>query len=133
MDKTLIEYLVNIIVLVPIVLCLVVVTLKLSKKGVDSFNVKAYAQVIERFNLNKETTLYVLKLGTTGCVLISSAHNTQVIKELDENEIEEVMKMKKEKQTVMNLSKISGFDMKGYLNNKFVREKEDGHTKGNFS
>lgn len=123
MDKTLIEYLVNIIVLVPIVLCLVVATLKLSKKGVDSFNVKAYAQVIERFNLNKDTTLYVLKLGTTGCVLISSAHNTQVIKELDENEIEEVMKMKKEKQTVMNLSKISGFDMKGYLNNKFVREK----------
>ncbi len=123
MDKTLIEYLVNIIVLVPIVLCLAVATLKLSKKGVDSFNVKAYAQVIERFNLNKDTTLYVLKLGTTGCVLISSAHNTQVIKELDENEIEEVMKMKKEKQTVMNLSKISGFDMKGYLNNKFVREK----------
>lgn len=133
MDKTLIEYLVNIIVLVPIILCLVVVTLKLSKKGVDSFNVKAYAQVIERFNLNKDTTLYVLKLGTTGCVLISSAHNTQIIKELDENEIEEVMKMKKEKQTVMNLSKISGIDMKGYLNNKFVREKEDGHTKGNFS
>lgn len=133
MDKTLIEYLVNIIVLVPVVLCLIVVTLKLSKKGVDGFNMKAYAQVIERFSLNKDTTLYVLKLGTTGCVLISSAHNTEVIKELDENEIEEVIKMKKEKQTVMNLSKISGFDMKGYLNNKFVREKEDGHTKGNFS
>lgn len=133
MDKTLIEYLINIILLVPVVLCLIVVSLKLSKKGVDSFSMKSYAQVIERFSLNKDTTLYVLKLGTTGCVLISSAHNTQVIKELDENELEEVIKMKKEKQSVMNLSKISGFDMKDFVNKKFVRGKEDGHTKGNFS
>lgn len=133
MDKTLIEYLINIILLVPIVLCLIVVSLKLSKKGVDTFSMKSYAQVIERFSLNKDTTLYVVKLGTTGCVLISSAHNTQVIKELDENEIEEVIKMKKEKQTVMNLSKLSGFDMKDFVNKKIVREKEDGHTKGNFS
>lgn len=133
MDKTLIEYLINIILLVPVVLCLIVVSLKLSKKGVDSFSMKSYAQVIERFSLNKDTTLYVLKLGTTGCVLISSAHNTQVIKELDENELEEVIKMKKEKQSVMNLSKISGFDMKDFANKKFVRGKEDGHTKGNFS
>lgn len=133
MDKTLIEYLINIILLVPVVLCLIVVSLKLSKKGVDSFSMKSYAQVIERFSLNKDTTLYVLKLGTTGCVLISSAHNTQVIKELDENELEEAIKMKKEKQSVMNLSKISGFDMKDFANKKFVRGKEDGHTKGNFS
>lgn len=133
MDKTLIEYLINIILLVPVILCLIVVSLKLSKKGVDSFSMKSYAQVIERFSLNKDTTLYVLKLGTTGCVLISSAHNTQVIKELDENELEEVIKMKKEKQSVMNLSKISGFDMKDFANKKFVRGKEDGHTKGNFS
>ncbi len=133
MDKTLIEYLINIILLVPVILCLIVVSLKLSKKGVDSFSMKSYAQVIERFSLNKDTTLYVLKLGTTGCVLISSAHNTQVIKELDENELEEVIKMKKEKQSVMNLSKIPGFDMKNFANKKFVRGKEDGHTKGNFS
>lgn len=127
------EYLINIILLVPIVLCLIVVSLKLSKKGVDTFSMKSYAQVIERFSLNKDTTLYVLKLGTTGCVLISSAHNTQIIKELDENEIEEVIRMKKEKQTVINLSKLPGFDVKSLVNKRIVREKEDGHTKGNFS
>ncbi|WP_040191265.1 flagellar biosynthetic protein FliO [Clostridium culturomicium] len=133
MDKTLMEYLINIILLVPIVLCLIVVSLKLSKKGVDTFSMKSYAQVIERFSLNKDTTLYVLKLGTTGCVLISSAHNTQIIKELDENEIEEVIRMKKEKQTVINLSKLPGFDVKSLVNKGIVRGKEDGHTKGNFS
>lgn len=133
MDKTLIQYLINIILLVPIVLCLIVISLKLSKKGIDNFNMKCYAQVIERFNLNKDTTLYVLKMGTTGCVLVSSAHNTQVIKELNENEIEEIMKMKKDKQNVMNLSKIPGFDIKSFANKKFVREKEDGDTKGNIS
>lgn len=123
MDKTLIDYIVNIIILVPVVLCLIVASLKLSKKGVDSFNMKAYAQVIERFSLNKDTTLYVLKLGVTGCVIISSAHNTEVIKELDEDEIEEIVRMKKEKQNLMNLSKISGFDVKSILNNKFIRDK----------
>lgn len=133
MDKTIIEYLINVIILVPVVLCLIVVSLKLSKKGVDSFNMKAYAQVIERITLSKDTTLYVLKMGATGCVLISSAQNTQVIKELDENEIEEIIREKKEKQAVMNLSKIAGFDFKDILNNKFVREKENGHNKGNFN
>lgn len=133
MDKTLLEYLINIIVLVPVVLCLIVVSLKLSKKGVDSFNTKAYAQVIERYSLSKDTSLMVLKMGNTGCVLISSAHNTQIVKELNEEEIAEIVRMKKEKNTVINLSKISSLDMKDLLNNKFVREKEDGHTKGNFS
>lgn len=133
MDKTLLEYLINIIVLVPVVLCLIVVSLKLSKKGVDSFNTKAYAQVIERYSLSKDTSLMVLKMGNTGCVLISSAHNTQIVKELNEEEINEIVRMKKEKNTVINLSKISSLDMKDLLNNKFVREKEDGHTKGNFS
>lgn len=133
MDKTLLEYLINIIVLVPVVLCLIVVSLKLSKKGVDSFNTKAYAQVIERYSLSKDTSLLVLKMGNTGCVLISSAHNTQIVKELNEEEINEIVRMKKEKNTVINLSKISSLDMKDLLNNKFVREKEDGHTKGNFS
>lgn len=133
MDKTLMEYVLNIIILVPIVLCLIVISLKLSKKGMDSLSMKSYAQVIERFNLNKDTTLMVLKLGNTGCVLISSIHNTQVIKELDENEIEEIIRMKKEKNSTVNLPNIYGVDIRKILNNKFVREKDDEHTKGNFS
>lgn len=133
MDKTLMEYLLNIIILVPVILCLIVISLRLSKKGMDSFSMKSYVQVIERFNLNKDTTLMVLKLGNTGCVVVSSAHNTQVIKELDENEIEEIMRMKKEKNSTVNISKIYGEDIKKFLNNKFVREKDNGHTKGNFN
>lgn len=126
MDKTLIEYLVNLIVLVPVVLCLIVISLKLSKKGIDSLNMKAYAQVIERVNMSKDTTLFVIKTGDTGCVLVTSAHNTQIVKELDTDEIQEIMKMKSEKQNKINLHKISGLDAKSIINNKLIRKKDDG-------
>lgn len=127
MDKARIEYLINIIVLVPVILILVVISLKLSKKGIEKINISSYAQVIERFNLTKDITLYVLKLGTTGCVLVSSQHNNQVIKELSEDEIDQIINMKKENSNSIDISKLYKFDIKSILNNKFTKEKDYGH------
>lgn len=128
MDKTLIEYLINIVILVPIVLCLIVISLKLSRKGIDSFSMGAYVQVIERVSLSKETTLYVVKMGATGSVIVSSIHNTEVIKELNENDMEEIIRTKKEKQNSRNLLKTSEANILKVLNTKFKRKKDDGYT-----
>lgn len=128
MDRTLIEYLINLIILVPIVLCLIVISLKLSKKGIDSFSMGAYVQVIERVSLSKDTTLYVVKMGETGSVIVSSIHNTQIIKELNDTDMEEIIRIKKEKQNSRNLLKTSEVDMLKLLNTKFKRKKDDGYT-----
>lgn len=129
MDRTIIQYLINIIVLISVGLLLIVISIKLSKKSMDKINLGIYTQILEKFNLNKDLSLYVIKTGSTGCVVIASAHNTKIIKELDENEMNEIMSMKKKKQSSIDLSKISGIDFKDILNKKLIRKKDDRYIK----
>ena len=126
MDKTLIEYIINIIVIVPIIVCLIVISLKLSRKGIEDLHIGAYAQVIEKFSMTKETALYVIRTGETGYVLVSSSNHTEIIKQLSEDEIKEIINNKKalidlSKLSQINLSKISEINLKKVLNNKFKR------------
>lgn len=126
MDKTIIQYLINCIVFIPIGVLLMVISIKLSKKNINKINSDIYVQVIEKFNLNKDLSLYLIKTGSTGCVLIASAHNTEKIKELDEAEMNEIMSMKAKKQNSIGLSKISNIsniDFKDILNKKFTGKK----------
>ena len=129
MDKTLIEYIINIIVIVPIIVCLIVISLKLSRKGIEDLHIGAYAQVIEKFSMTKETALYVIRTGETGYVLVSSSNHTEIIKQLSEEEIKEIINNKKDKKALIdlsklsqiNFSKISEINLKEILNNKFKR------------
>lgn len=132
MDKTFLEFIINLIVLVPVISLLIVISLRLSKKSLDKFTLDAYAQVIERISLSKDINLYVIKLGETGCVLVSSNNNTQLIKELDKNEIEEIIRVKKERNNSITLKNIRGLNLNDILNNKFTREKNNGYTKSDF-
>ncbi|GAA0071884.1 flagellar biosynthetic protein FliO [Clostridium sardiniense] len=129
MDKTIMQYLINIIVLVPVGVLLIVISIRLSKKSINKVNSGLYVQIIERFNLNKDLSLYFIKTGSTGCVLIASAHNIEKIKELDEEKMNEIMIMKKQKQNSIDLSRISGIDFKDILNKKFIGKKDDGCNK----
>lgn len=132
MDKALIEYLINVIIIVPIILCLIIISLRFSKKSIETLNMGSYAQVIERSSVNKDTTLYVIKIGKTGCVLVSSAHYTEVIKELSEDEIQEVINMKKEKRTSISSVLVSEINFKEVLNNKFKGKRKNGYDKRDF-
>lgn len=132
MDKTFLEFILNLIILVPAISLLIVISLRLSKKSLDRFALDSYAQVVERITLNKDTNLYLIKLGSTGCVLVCSNNNTQLIKELDEYEMEEIMKIKKEKNNLITLKNISGLNLNNILNNKFTREKNNGYNKSDF-
>lgn len=129
MENAFLEFIINLIVLVPIVILLIVISLKLSKGGLNKLASGSYVKVLERFNLNKDTCIYVIKTGKTGCVIVSSNNNTQVIKELDESEINEILRMKKEKNDSTYLNKLN---FSKILNNKLTREKEDGHIKSDF-
>ncbi len=129
MDKTIIQYLINIIVLIPIGVLLMVISIRLGKKSINKVNSGIYVQVIERFNLNKDLSLYFIKTGSTGCVIIASTHYIEKIKELDEEKMNEIMIMKKQKQSSIDLFKISDIDFKDILNKKLMGKKYDGYNK----
>ena len=129
MENAFLEFIINLIVLVPIVILLIVISLKLSKGSLNKLSSGSYVKVLERLNLNKDTFICVIKTGKTGCVIVSSNNNTQVIKELDETEINEIVKMKKEKSESVYLKQLNFSKL---LNNKLTREKDNGHIKSDF-
>ncbi len=120
MDKTFVEFIINLIVLVPVVIILIFISLKVSRGSLNKLVAGSYTNILETINLNKDTFLYVIKTGKTGSVIVVSNGNTQVIKELDENEINKIIKMKKEKNESINLSQLN---FKEILNNKLKRER----------
>ncbi|MGL5693370.1 MAG: hypothetical protein ACRCXA_04780 [Peptostreptococcaceae bacterium] len=91
MDKSLIEYLINVLVFTPFVLLLVVLSIKMSKRNIEKFTSNKYVQVLERINVSKDNNIYLLKTGDTGCVVMSSHNHTEKIKDLSEEEIEQIL------------------------------------------
>lgn len=123
MDKTFLEFIINLIILIPIILILIVVSLRLSKKSLDKLTLGAYCHVVERLTLGKDVNLYLIKIGRRGCVLVSSHNNIQVIKELDENEMEEIIDGKNDRNNFISLKNINKLNLTNVLSNKFTREK----------
>ena len=94
MNNTFLEFIINLIVLVPVVVLLIFISLRLSKKSLSKIGSGSYVKVLEKINLSKDICLYVIKSGNTGCIIVTSNNNTQVIKKLNEDEINEIIEMK---------------------------------------
>lgn len=91
MDNIL-KYIINLIVFVPFTIALIIITIKFSKINFNGVGINKYVKVLERTNLNKDTEIYVLKVGDEGCVIVSSPTKTDTIKELTKKQIEEIEK-----------------------------------------
>lgn len=110
MDNML-QYLINLSVFVPLIIILIVVSIRISKANLENIGIYKYTQVIERTNLNKDTDVFVLKIGDEGCVIVSSPSSIEKIKELSKEEINNLEQkreeMKKAKILKFNTKKIS--------------------------
>lgn len=109
MDNVL-QYIINLIVFVPIIIVLIVASIKLSKANFSNIGNNRYTKVLERTNLSKDTDVFVLKIGDEGCVLVSSPSKVEKIKELSKEEIENIQDLKQESKvdiSTLNLSKLN--------------------------
>lgn len=109
MDNVL-QYIINLIVFVPIIIVLIVASIKLSKANFSNIGNNRYTKVLERTNLSKDTDVFVLKIGDEGCVLVSSPSKVEKIKELSKEEIENIQDLKQESKvdiSTLNLRKLN--------------------------
>ncbi len=90
------QYLINLSIFVPFIIILIVVSIKLSKPNFEGMGIYKYTQIIERTNLNKDTNVFVLKIGNEGCVLVSSSSQVEKIKDISKQEMQEIEYNKKE-------------------------------------
>ena len=101
MDNIL-KYIINLIVFVPFTIALIIITIRFSKINFNGVGINKYVKVLERTNLNKDTEIYVLKVGDEGCVIASSSTKTDIIKELTKNQIEEIEKKQEDVKNKFN-------------------------------
>lgn len=120
MNNTFLEFIINLIVLVPVVVLLIFISLRLSKKSLIKIGSGSYVKVLEKINLSKDICLYVIKSGNTGCIIVTSNNNTQVIKKLNEYEINEIIEMKNQHN---DLSYLNNLDFSKILNKKMLSDK----------
>lgn len=125
MNNTFLEFIINLIELVPVVILLIFISLKLSQKSLSKIGSGSYINVLEKLNLSKDMYLLVIKIGNTGCVIVVSSNHTQVIKNLSENEINEIIEMKNKHNDLSYLSNLnfSKILSKKMLNNKISKNK----------
>ncbi|MEW9080422.1 flagellar biosynthetic protein FliO [Terrisporobacter glycolicus] len=107
MDNIL-KYIINLIVFVPFTIALIIITIRLSKSSINGLAKNKYIKVLERTNLNKDTEVYVIKVGDEGCVVISSSTKTDKIKELTSHQIEEIER----KQEEVKINNRNNIDLK---------------------
>ena len=120
MNNTFLEFIINLIVLVPVVVLLIFISLRLSKKSLSKIGSGSYVKVLEKINLSKDICLYVIKSGNTGCIIVTSNNNTQVIKKLNEDEIKEIIEMKNQHN---DLSYLNNLDFSKILNKNILSDK----------
>ena len=125
------HYIINLIIFVPITIILIVVSIKLSKLNSDNINKHKYIKVLERTNLNKETSVFVLEMGDEGCVLASSPSKIEKIKGLSKEEIIEIHEMKESHGIDLSQVDINKFNIFNSMsnnrrnkNNMFSRNKK---------
>lgn len=128
MNNDILQYLVNLAIFIPFVVVVIVVSIRFSKGNLEGIGIYKYTKIIERTSLNKDTDLFVLKIGDEGCVIISSPSKLEKIKDLsiDEmNYIEEKREQVKNKN-LMKLDKININLSRINLKNIKLKEKKNG-------
>ena len=134
------QYIINLIIFIPITIILIVASIKLSKINSDNINKHKYVKVLERTNLSKDTSIFVLEMGDEGCVVVSSPSKIEKLKELNEEDIDEIYEMKEShgislENIDVDKFKVLNFNLNNKINknNMFSKNKKSKFVKFNNS
>ncbi|NMS89661.1 FliO/MopB family protein [Clostridioides difficile] len=83
-------YLLKILICIPIILILIVLSLKISQGSLlKKYNDK-YVKILDIVSINKNNSIIILKVGEEGCIVASSSSSMNKIKDLTKEEISKI-------------------------------------------
>jgi len=80
-------YVFKILIFIPIVIFLIIISLKMSQKTLVGSYKNKYIRVLEVLNISKNNSIIVLKIGESGCIVSSTPAGVAKIKDLTQEEI----------------------------------------------
>lgn len=109
-----VQYILNLVLVVPIVIILFFIAVKLGKTSLSKVGIHNHISILEKVNLSKDSSMFVLKMGEKeGCVGILSPSGFQIIQNLDSDGIKEI---EDKKNQFLNQEKT--LDLKSKIFNK---------------
>lgn len=123
MGENFIQYIINIIILIPIIVLLATISIKLGRADLFKPN-NRYVQVLEKNILDKDSNIYVLKIGDEGCVVISSSSSNMKIRDLTSGEIKNIESRDNEKR-----QKIKTYEFRDIIDKFYKGKKANGNFK----
>lgn len=97
----------NLVLMIPIVLVLFFITIKLGKTSFSKMGMHNHVSVLEKVNINKDSSVIVLKVGEEGCVGVLSSSGFDTIQRLNQKELKEL-----ENKKIQFLNQENSFDLK---------------------
>ncbi|RDY24540.1 flagellar biosynthesis protein FliZ [Romboutsia maritimum] len=121
----LLQYLINLSIFIPIIIIMIVVSIKVSRANLENLSIYKYTKVIDRTSLNKDTNVFVLKIGDEGCVIVSSSSSIEKIKDLSSEEVKVIEERNNRKNLKVNNFKLNKIKLK----KSNVKGENNGDTK----
>lgn len=83
-------YLLKILISIPIILILIVLSLKLSQGTLFNKYNNKYIKILDVVSVTKNNSMIILKIGNEGCIIASSSASMTKIKDLTKEEISKI-------------------------------------------
>ncbi|NEZ45901.1 flagellar biosynthetic protein FliO [Clostridium niameyense] len=99
MDWQVLEMFLKIIVVLPSIVLILYISLKYGGGKLQQIQNGKYIKVIERVPITKENFILIVMLGEKGYIMSSTPNNMEILKELSEEEIKNIQKLKLESMT----------------------------------
>lgn len=107
-----IEYILNTLIAVPVVMILIFLSMRLAKTNMTFIENSKYTKIVERTSLNKDTEIFILRMGDEGLILASSPSKLEIIKNLDNEEIVQIEEKIKESNSLKKTEKKKSYSRK---------------------
>lgn len=125
MDLQFLWMFLKIIIFLPFILLLVYISMKYGGNKLQNIQNGKYIKILERTNVSKTNSLFVVKLGEKAYVMASTNREMKIISELSE---EEVIKLENNK-VIPQYKSLEDFcektGLKNFFKGKFTRLKKE--------
>ena len=125
MDLQFLWMFLKIIIFLPVILLLVYISIKYGGNKLQNIQNGKYIKILERTNVSKTNSLFVVKLGEKAYVMASTNKDMKIISELSE---EEVIKLENNK-VIPQYKSLEDFcekmGLKNFLKGKHTRLKKE--------
>lgn len=106
MDSQFLKSFLELLIFLPFILILIY----LLGKAVNKTNISPpgrYIKILERLSISKESSILVIKIGDKAYIMANNSGKTEILKELEQEEILKIEQMKKENMNYIKCDKLS--------------------------